>query len=69
MLLQCRYIVSCERGCRRRLRPAGELPQHWEVSLVGGDASQLRYAAAILLSVATSPGISTSTYDLRVQHS
>ncbi|KAJ1215078.1 hypothetical protein NDU88_002688 [Pleurodeles waltl] len=51
MLLQCRYIVSCERGCRRRLRPAGELPQHWEVSLVGADASRLRYAAAILLSV------------------
>ncbi|KAJ1149145.1 hypothetical protein NDU88_001962 [Pleurodeles waltl] len=53
MLLQCRYIVSCERGCRRRLRPAGELPQHCEVSLVGEDASRLRYAAAILLSVPT----------------
>ncbi|KAJ1192291.1 hypothetical protein NDU88_001602 [Pleurodeles waltl] len=55
MLLQCRYFVSCERGCRRRLRPAGELPQHWEVSLVGADASQLRYAADILLSVRVPP--------------
>ncbi|KAJ1103784.1 hypothetical protein NDU88_001205 [Pleurodeles waltl] len=40
-----------QRDCRRKLRPAGELPQHWEVSLVGADASRLRYAAAILLSV------------------
>ncbi|KAJ1150953.1 hypothetical protein NDU88_003740 [Pleurodeles waltl] len=56
MPLQCRYIVSFKRGCRRRLRPAGELPQHWEVSLVGTDALRLRYAAAILLSVP--PGLS-----------